>query len=74
MTVEYWKSAPYLMSFMRGYKVKSAVDDAWKEATCGGRWSALFADREAHRAAPDVEQYRHYPSPTAVSSARRPGA
>ena len=31
MTVEYWKSAPYLMSFMRGYKVKSAVDDAWKQ-------------------------------------------
>jgi hypothetical protein len=27
-TVEYWKSAPYLMSFMRGYRVSSAIDEA----------------------------------------------
>ena len=45
MTVEYWKSAPYLMSFMRGYKVKSAVDDAWKQGDLR-RTMARAWDRE----------------------------
>jgi hypothetical protein len=30
-TVEYWKSAPYLMSFMRGYAINSAIDKARRE-------------------------------------------
>ena len=31
-TVEYWKSAPYLFNFMRGYKAKEALRDARDEA------------------------------------------
>lgn len=30
-TIEYWKSAPYLVAFMRGYRVKELIDAAWDE-------------------------------------------
>lgn len=30
-TVEYWKSAPYLMSFMRGYAISAAIEKARRE-------------------------------------------
>ena len=64
MTVEYWKSAPHLMSFMRGYKVKSAVDDAWKDGDL--RRVMVRALRKARGVIVplrDVEQYRQVSVP-----------
>jgi hypothetical protein len=64
MTVEYWKSAPYLMSFMRGYKVKTAVDEAWKNDDLRKVMArALRGSRGTILPLRDVEQYRAVPVP-----------
>lgn len=62
-TIEYWKSAPYLMAFMRGYRVKEAIDDAWEKP--GTRRAMSRELRRAEGAAfpiAAVERYRKVPS------------
>ena len=62
MTVEYWKSAPYLMTFMRGYRVKQAIDAAWKDdAQRRAMQRVLRASAGTALALRDVAQYRPVP-------------
>ncbi|MGI8755698.1 MAG: DEAD/DEAH box helicase family protein, partial [Acidimicrobiales bacterium] len=65
-TVEYWKSAPYLANFMRGYRVKQAIDEAWKHDERRRQVQRALA-RGPHSVLPmrDVERYRPVPTPNA---------
>lgn len=64
MTIEYWKSAPYLMSFMRGYKVKAVVDDAWSDdGLRKAMMRALRGSRGAIVPLRNLERYRQVPVP-----------
>ena len=75
LTVEYWKSAPYLMSFMRGYKVKSAVDDAWKQDDLRRTMVRGFGDREESLCRCGISSSTDGAGPAPpLSSARRPRA
>ena len=63
-TVEYWKSAPYLFNFMRGYRVKQVL----AEATGGTAEAALRsvgATTTAHIDWQAVERYRAVRMPNA---------
>jgi len=63
-TVEYWKSAPYLFNFMRGYRVKQVL----AEATGGTAEAALRYVRgttTAHIDWPAVERYQAIRMPNA---------
>ena len=63
-TVEYWKSAPYLFNFMRGYRVKQVL----AEATGGTAEAALRSVRgttTAHIDWPAVERYQAIRMPNA---------
>jgi hypothetical protein len=42
--LEYWKSAPYLFSFMEGYRLKQAFDETLRHRTRAGHLTALLAD------------------------------
>ncbi len=59
-TLEYWKSAPYLMSFMRDYKLRERLDDLADHPT-PELLSALKAVRPFQLRRSDVDQYRSLP-------------
>ena len=42
LTVEYWKSAPYFLNFLRGYRVGDKVRDAMKDPDSRGQLAPLF--------------------------------
>jgi len=62
-TIEYWKSAPYLMAFMRGYRVKEVIDSAWKKpATRRAIVAELHKADGAALPLDAVERYRKVPA------------
>jgi hypothetical protein len=63
-TVEYWKSAPYLVNFMHGYRVKQVfLEAAPKRAEAALK--PLLATQSAHIAWSAVEKYRALAIPNA---------
>jgi superfamily II DNA or RNA helicase len=58
-TVEFWKSAPYLVNFMRGYRVKQAVTTALADAQHRPKVvQALRRGRLAQLHWPDIQRYK----------------
>ena len=66
-TVEYWKSAPYLMSFMRGYAISSAIEKARREhpSSRAPMQRALRGSVGAVLPLEKVKQYRPVPHTSA---------
>jgi hypothetical protein len=65
-TVEYWKSAPYLMSFMRGYRISQAVEQARKRPESRRAiHQALRGSVGTVLSLRDVEAYRPVPQANA---------
>ncbi|MCF1708701.1 DEAD/DEAH box helicase [Tabrizicola sp. J26] len=59
-TLEYWKSAPYLMSFMRDYKLRERLDSQANNPTVELR-SALKSVRPFQLNRSDIDQYQSIP-------------
>ena len=57
LTVEYWKSAPYFLNFLRGYRVGEKVRDSMKEPDSRGRLVPLFQGAQ-RIAKSDVQQFQ----------------
>jgi hypothetical protein len=65
-TIEYWKSAPYLAAFLRGYRVRQALDAAWDDVDRRRvLQTALKSARAAVLPLRDMEHYREIPLPSA---------
>jgi hypothetical protein len=63
-TVEFWKSAPYLVNFMRGYRIKQALAAALGDRRHRKRIAASLASaRTAQLDWRDVQQYRKVVAP-----------
>ncbi|WP_083098671.1 hypothetical protein [Pseudophaeobacter leonis] len=56
-TVEYWKSAPYLLNFLRDYKLGQRLDHL-KDAPSEALTNAIRAAKSAQIDVEDVENYR----------------
>jgi hypothetical protein len=63
-TVEYWKSAPYLVNFMRGYRVKQVLLEA-KPKRAQAALQPVAKTKAAHVNWPAVEKYKPVPMPNA---------
>lgn len=59
-TVEYWKSAPYLLNFLRDYKLGQRLDYL-KKAPSEALTNAIRAAKSAQINVEDVENYRPVP-------------
>ena len=58
-TVEYWKSAPFLFNFMRTYKMKDGLREAWEiKSLAATIFPRLRRSKVAHLSWRDVNGYR----------------
>ena len=57
-TVEYWKSAPYLVNFMKGYKIKGVIDEAKADPPTARKVFPKLRHSPACLRWPEIERFR----------------
>ncbi len=61
-TVEYWKSAPYLVNFMKGYKIKGAIEEAKGDPPTARKVFPKLRHSPACLRWPEIERFRPIPA------------